>query len=110
MRAQPRFLNSLIDYWHPDTKAFMIEGQSLTPTIEHIYFLTGLLRRGDPVNLRTFPPRPHNIEELIRLHCEAVTENVGSQVPIHKIKNLSLKVIVLFIGLIIGFMTLHQAS
>ena len=26
MRAQPRILNSLVDYWHPDVEAFMLEG------------------------------------------------------------------------------------
>jgi hypothetical protein len=56
----------------------MLEGQSLTPMIEHIYFLIGLSRRGDPVNLRTFSPGLHNIEELIGLHCEDGTEKVGS--------------------------------
>jgi hypothetical protein len=71
MRAQPRLLNALVDYWHPDAEAFMLEGQSLTPTTEDIYFLTGLSRRGEPVNLHVFPPGPHNIEELIGLHCEA---------------------------------------
>jgi hypothetical protein len=55
MRAQPRLLNALVEYWHPDAEAFMLEGQSLTPTTEDIYFLTDLSRRGEPVNLRTFP-------------------------------------------------------
>jgi hypothetical protein len=110
MRAQPRLLNALIYYWHPDAEAFMIKGQSFTPMTEDIYFLTGLSRRGDPVNLRTFPPRPHDIEEMIGLHWEVGTKKVGSHVPIHKIKNLSLKVIVLLIGWITGSATLHQAS
>jgi hypothetical protein len=88
----------------------MLEGQSLTPMIEDIYFLTGLLRRGDLVNLLTFPPRPHNIEELIGIHCEAGTEKVGSQVPINKISNPMMKVIVLLIGWINGSADLHQAS
>ena len=26
MCTQPRLLNALVDYWHPDAKAFMIEG------------------------------------------------------------------------------------
>jgi hypothetical protein len=78
MRAQPRLLNALVDYWHPDPEALILVGQSLTPTIEDIYFLTGLSRRGEPVNLRSFPPGPHNIVELIRMHCEANTEKVGS--------------------------------
>jgi hypothetical protein len=88
----------------------MLEGQSLTPTTEEIYFLAGLSRRGDPVNLRSFPPGPHNITELIKLHCEVSTEKLGSQVPIHNITNLSLKVIVLVIGWITRSVALHQAS
>jgi hypothetical protein len=40
---------------------------------EDIYFLTGLSRRGEPVNLHSFPPRPHNIVELIELDCEVGT-------------------------------------
>jgi hypothetical protein len=78
MREQPRLLNALVDYWHPDAEAFMLEGQSLTPMTGYIYFLIGLLKRGDPFNLRTFPPRPHNIAELIRLHYEAGIDKMGS--------------------------------
>jgi hypothetical protein len=110
MREQPRFLNALVEYWHPDTKAFMLEDLSLTPTIEDIYFLTGLSRRGELVKLRTFPPRPYNIEDYITIHCEVGTKKVGSQVPIHKITILSLWVILLMIGKITGSEALHQAS
>jgi hypothetical protein len=44
------------------------------------------------------------------MYCEAGTEKVGSQVPIHKITSLSLRVILLLIGQIIGSTTLHHAS
>jgi hypothetical protein len=110
MRVQPRLLNALIEYWHPNAKAFMLEGQSLVPTIEDIYFLTGLSRRGEPVNFRMFPMGPHNIEELIAEHCEAGTNRVSSQVPISNITNLSLQAILFLIGWITGSATLHQAS
>jgi hypothetical protein len=50
MRMQTKLLNALVDYWHPDAEAFMLEGQSLVPTTEDIYFLTGLSRRGELVN------------------------------------------------------------
>jgi hypothetical protein len=80
MRAQPKLLNALVDYSHPKAKSFMLEGKSLTPTTKDIYFLTGLSRRGEPVNLRSFPPRPHNIARLIGLHYEAGIDKVGSQV------------------------------
>jgi hypothetical protein len=47
MRAQPRFLNALIYYWHPNAEAFMLEGQSLTPMIEDIYLL--MVSRGEGI-------------------------------------------------------------
>jgi hypothetical protein len=108
MRAQPRLLKALVDYWNLDAKAFMIEGHSLTPMTEDIYFLTSLSKRGEPINIQTFPPRPFNIKDYIHMYCEVGTEKVGSQVPIHKITILSLRVILLLIGRITRFATLHQ--
>jgi hypothetical protein len=110
MQAQPRLLNALVDYWHPDAEAFMLEGKSLVPTIEDIYFLTGLSRRGELDNFRTFPSGPHNIAELIVLYCEAGTNHLSSQVPISKITNLSLQEILLLIGWITSSTALHQVS
>jgi hypothetical protein len=78
IRAQPRLLNALIDYWHPDAEAFMLEGKSLVPTTKDIYFLTSLSRRGEPVNFRTFPVGSLNIADLIALHCEAGTKCLSS--------------------------------
>jgi hypothetical protein len=75
----------------------MLERQSLVPTTEDIYFLTGLSRRGEPVNFQTFPAGPSKISELIAEHCEAGTDHVGSQVPISKITNLALQTILLLI-------------
>jgi hypothetical protein len=77
------------------------------PTIEDIYFLTGLSRRGEPVNFHTFPSGPHNILKLTGLYCEAGTDRSSSQVPISKIIDLSLKAIVLPIGRMTGSMALH---
>jgi hypothetical protein len=57
-----------------------------------------------------FPPGPFNIIDYIGMHCEADTKKVGSQVPINKITDLSLKVILFLIGWINGSVALHQAS
>jgi hypothetical protein len=110
MRVQPRLLNDLINYWHPDAEAFMLEGQSLVPTIEDIYFLNGLSRRGEPVNFRTFPRGLSKISKMIAEHCEAGTDCAGSQVSISKITNLLMKAILLLIGQITSSAALHQAS
>jgi hypothetical protein len=56
----------------------MLEGQSLTLTIEDIYLLTDLSRRGEQVNLITFPPGLYNIKDYIGMYCEASIEKVGS--------------------------------
>jgi hypothetical protein len=85
----------------------MLEGQSLVPTVDDIYFLTGLSRRGEPVNFQTFPAGLHNIAELIGLYCAADTDRASMQVPIRKITNLSLQAIVLLIGCITGSAALH---
>jgi hypothetical protein len=110
MHAQPRLLNALIDYWHPDAEVFMLEGKSLVPTTEDIYFLTGLSRRGEPVNFQTFPAGPSKVSELIAEYCEAGTDRRGSSVPISKITNLALQTILLLIGRITGSAAVHQAS
>jgi hypothetical protein len=78
IREKPRLLNALVNHRHPNVEAFMIEGSSLTLTIEYIYFLSGLSRRGEPVNMKTFPLGPSNIEDYIHMYCEANTEKVGS--------------------------------
>jgi hypothetical protein len=110
MCAQPRLLNSLVDYWHPDAEAFMLEGQSLVPTTEDIYFLTSLLRRGEPVNFQTFPAGPSKVSELIDEYCVAGTDHRTSLVPISRITSLALKTILSLIGRITGSTTMHQAS
>ena len=47
LRAKPRLLQMLVDYWDPDSESFQIDGMSLTIEVEDIYFITGLSRRGE---------------------------------------------------------------
>jgi hypothetical protein len=88
----------------------MLEGQSLVPTTEDIYFLTGLSRRGEPVNFQTFPAGPSKVSELIDEYCEAGTDHRGSSVPVSRITSLALQTILLLIGRITGSAAVHQAS
>jgi hypothetical protein len=110
MCVQPRLLNALVDYWHPDAEAFMIEGQSLVPTTEDFYFLTGLSRRGEPVNFQTFPTGLRKVSELIEEYCEAGTDQRTSSVPVSRITSLTLQTILSLIGQITSFVAVHQAS
>jgi hypothetical protein len=85
----------------------MIEGKSLLPTTEDIYFLIGLSRRGEPVNFQTFPAGPSKISELIAEYCESRSDHRGSQVSISKITNLALQTILLLNGRITGSAVVH---
>ena len=51
LRAKPRLLEMLVDYWDLKSKSFHINGMSLSIEIEDIYFIIGLSRRGEVVNL-----------------------------------------------------------
>jgi len=62
------------------------------------------------VNLRTFPPGPHNKEYHIGIYCEVGTAKVGTQVPIHKITSLNIHIVLYMIGRIMRSTTLHQYS
>jgi hypothetical protein len=111
MRAQVRLLQMLVNYWDPETEAFNIDGKPLRIEVDDIYFITGLSRRGEVVNLKARGAGGGmTMEEYISTHCVAGTDKVGSQLPIRVIENLSLKIIVLVLTWISGSASLHQAS
>ena len=108
MRAKPRLLEMLVNYWDPDSDSFRIDGMSLTIEVEDIYFITGLSRRGEVVNLRS--QGGLTIDEYVVVYCYPNTEKVGSQVPTNAIQVLGLKAILLTLARIAGLVSLHQAS
>ena len=56
LRAKPRLLQMLVDYWDPDSESFHIDRMSLTIELEDIYFITILSRREEVVSLRSHGP------------------------------------------------------
>ena len=79
--------------------------------VENIYFITGLSRRGEVVNLRSRGPGGGlTIDEYIAVYYFMDTEKVGSQILKNSIQVLGLKVILLALGRIVGLASLHQAS
>jgi hypothetical protein len=101
--AQVRLLQMLVNFWDLDTISFNLDGKPLRIEVEDIYFLTGLSRRGEVVNLKSQGSGSGmNIEDYIATHCVAVIEKVGSQLPIREINNLSLKIVVLVLTQIMG--------
>ena len=84
--AKPRLLQMLVDYWDPDSESFHIDRMSLTIEVEDIYFIRGLSRRGEVVNLRSRGPRGGlTIDEYITVYCYPDMEKVESQIPTNSI-------------------------
>ena len=46
MQAQPRLLQTLVRHWDPEQGVFDLQDEILEITMEDIYFIIGLLRRG----------------------------------------------------------------
>ena len=84
---------------------------SLSIEVEDIYFIIGLSRRGEVVNL---PSRGLGggltIDEYIVVYYFSKTQKVGSQILTNSIQILGLKAILLALGRIAGLASLHQAS
>ena len=101
----------LVDYWDSDTEAFQNDGIPLRLEVEDIYFITGLSCRGEIVNLRARGVGGGlTIDEYIVVYFLLDTKTDGIQVPVNDIRNLSLKFIVLVLGMIAGLTSLHQDS
>ena len=110
LRAKPRLLQMLVDYWDPDSESFQIDGMSLMIEVEDIYFITGLPRWGELMNLRSHGPRGGlTIEEYIAVYFFLDMEKVGSQISTNSIQVLGLKAILLALNRIAGLASLHQA-
>ena len=78
LRTKPRLLQMLVDYWDPNSESFHINRMSLTIEVEDIYFITGLSRRGEVVNLCFHGPGGGlTIDEYIVVYCFLDTEKVG---------------------------------
>ena len=108
LRAKPRLLQMVVDYWDPDSDSFQIDRMSLTIEVEDIYFITGLSRWGEVVNLRSHGLRGGlTIDEYIAVYYYPDTEKVGSQIPTNSIQVLGLKAILLTLGRIAGLASLH---
>lgn len=82
MKTNTRLLEMLVNYWDPEEDAFMIDQMPLWIEVEYIYFITGISRRGVPVNLQGKARGSLNVDYYIHIDCPRNNEKVGTQIPI----------------------------
>ena len=84
---------------------------SVNIELKDIYFIVGLSRRGEMVNLQSHGPGGVlTIDEYIAMYYFSDMKKVGSQISTNSIQVLGLKAILLALGRIVGLASLHQAS
>lgn len=66
--AQPKLLQYLINLWDIGREAFMIHDQELELDTSDIYFITGLFRRGEPVQLYGGMPIGASVNMVLDQH------------------------------------------
>ena len=71
MRANVYLLETLISYWDHKLGLFDIQGEISDIMVEYIYFITGLSRRGMPMNLEGTGRGgdPMSVQDYIDTYC-----------------------------------------
>jgi hypothetical protein len=82
MRAQVRLLQTLINYWDPETEAFNLDGKPLRIEVDDIYFITWLSHRGKMVNIKARGVGGgRSMEEYITTYCICRHRESGEPTP-----------------------------
>ena len=110
MKSNVRLLEMLVNYWEPDQDCFIIDQMPLHIEVEDIYFITGLSRRGDAVDLHGKPLGGLTVEDYVQIHCIENSKKVGTQIAIRDIRDLHINILLFTIGRVAGSASLHQAS
>ena len=66
MRQQTEILQFLVRSWDPIDQTFHIRDKVVSITIDDIYFLTGMSRRGAPISLLGFARGGESVRDYIR--------------------------------------------
>jgi len=111
MRQQINLLQYLLDAWDPANQVFQIRGINIPLTVEDIYFLTGLSRRGAPVSLSGPSHGGESVRDYVRRHCrEGSQPGKDDKIIIRDVTSRSLRTILFTIGRMAGSASVHAAN
>ena len=107
MKSNVRLLEMLVNYWEPDQDCFIIDQMPIRIEVEDIYFITGLSRRGEPVDLHGKPLGGLTVEDYVHVYCVEGSKKVGTQIAIKDLRDLHMKILLFTIGRVAGSASLH---
>ena len=107
MKSNDRLLKMLVNYWEPEEDRFIIDQMPIRIKVEDIYFITGLSRRGEPVDLHGKPLGGLTVEDYVHVYCVGGSNKVGTQIAIKDLRDLHMKILLFTIGKVAGSTSLH---
>lgn len=87
----------------------MIDQMPIHIEVEDIYFITGLSRRGDPIELHGKPLGGLTVDDYVHVYCVEGSQKVGTQIAIKDLSELHMKILLFTISKVAGSTSLHQA-
>ena len=88
--------------WEPKSQRFLVGDQCLEIEVGDIYFLTGLSRRGEPVEFGSRGGGGEPMESYIRDLCAEGTRRQGGKLPIQHVTDIPLRTILYTVTRTIG--------
>jgi hypothetical protein len=110
MKKEILLLEHIISLWDVAEQGFRIGTQLLTIELEDVYFLTGLSKRGVPIDFSGQRALPEKVGVYLARHCVPGARLVGGRIPIKDIRELPLRSILFTITSVIGSTSAHLAS
>ena len=80
MKSNVRLLKMLVNYWEPEEDCFIIDQMPIRIEVEDIYFITGLSRRGEPIDLHGKPLGGLTMEDYVHVYCIEGSKKVGTKI------------------------------
>ena len=101
----------MVDAWDLEIEAFHIKNQVVPITVEDVYFLIGLSRRGLPISLSGSTVGGETVRDYILQYCYAGAEpSKDGNINIHTVRYFPLRTILFTIAKLASTVTLHVAN
>ena len=108
MQKQIELLQFLVCSWDPTNQTFHIRDKVIPFTIDDIYFMTRLSRRGAPISLSGFTRGGESVREYIRQFCrEGAQPRRDRKINIRDVSDLPLRMILFTLSKLASRVTLH---
>ena len=111
MRQQINLLQYFLDAWDPTNQVFQIRRKSIALTIEDIYFLTSLSRRGAPLSILGSTHEGESVRDYIRRYYrEGYQPSRDGKIIIQDVTDQPLRTILFTFSRLAGSVALHLAN